>query len=158
MQVAAKVRTCLWFNNNGHKAATFYVSLIPNSILETTISNDDDASPPIMINFTLGGTPFSILNGGPSHVPTEAASISVLTEDQEETDHLWESLIANGGRPDQCAWLRDKYGVSWQIVPKALPRMLMADDKDAAGRAMQAMLQMTKIDINQLEKAFNGPD
>lgn len=155
MQVAAKVRTCLWFNNNGHEAATFYVSLIPNSFVETKFSPD---KPPIMVNFTLGGTPYSILNGGPHHVPTEAASIVVLTEDQEETDRLWESLISNGGRADQCAWLKDKYGVSWQIVPKALPRMLMADDKDAAGRAMQAMLQMVKIDIAELEKAFNGED
>ena len=156
MQVAAKVRTCLWFNNNGHEAATFYVSLIPNSFLETTFSSD--GPPPIMVNFTLGGTPYSILNGGPSKVLTEAASISVSTEDQEETDRLWESLISNGGREHQCAWLWDKYGVSWQIVPKALPRMLMADDKDAAGRAMQAMLQMTKIDIAELEKAFKGQD
>ena len=156
MQIATKVRTCLWFNNNGHEAATFYVSLIPNSCLETTFSPEDP--PPIMLNFTLGGTPYSILNGGPSHVPTEAASIMVFTEDQEETDRLWESLLSDGGRPDQCAWLKDKYGVSWQIVPQALPRLLMDDDKDAAGRAMQAMLKMVKIDIAQLEKAFKGED
>ena len=99
-----------------------------------------------------------ILNGGPMFTPNEAASISVLTEDQEETDRLWSLLTADGGQEGRCAWLKDKYGVSWQIVPKAMPRLLSAHDKEAAGRAMRAMMNMTKIDIALLENAFNDGD
>jgi predicted 3-demethylubiquinone-9 3-methyltransferase (glyoxalase superfamily) len=108
------------------------------------------------VTFTLGGAPFQALNGGPKYEFTEAASISVITRDQAETDRLWEALIADGGSESQCAWLKDRFGLSWQIVPEVLPRLLGAADRQAADRAMQAMLLMRKIDIAALERAFRG--
>ena len=153
MEFNAKVRTCLWFDNQGHEAAQFYVSLLPRSRIENTVHPNSDG-PPLVVEFTLGGTPYMVLNGGPQFVPTEAASISVLTEDQDETDRLWDALTAGGGSAGQCGWLKDRYGVSWQIVPKTLPLLLSDPDGEAAGRVAQALMQMGKIDIAALETAF----
>lgn len=150
-----KLRTCLWFDGNGHEAAAFYVSLLPGSFIESAFTPDENA-PPLVVEFTLAGAPYMTLNGGPMFKPSPAASISVLTKDQAETDRLWEALTADGGAESQCAWLTDKYGVSWQIVPEILPRLFSADDKAAAGRAFQAMMQMRKIDIAAVEAAFNA--
>ena len=150
-----KVRTCLWFDGNGEEAANFYVSLLPGSAIETT-SRPEPGTPALIIELSLGGTPYMFLNGGPQYKLSPAASIAVRTVDQAETDRLWKALVENGGQESQCAWLTDRFGVSWQIVPDALPRMLGADDREAAGRAMQAMLQMRKIDIAALEAAFRG--
>lgn len=155
MEFNAKVRTCLWFDNQGHEAALFYVSLLPNSCIENIVS-PNPGRPPLVVEFTLGGTPYMVLNGGPQFEHTEAVSISVLTEDQDETDRLWNALIAGGGRAGQCGWLKDRFGVSWQIVPQALPRLLSDTDREAAGRALQAMMKMDKIDIVALEAAFQG--
>lgn len=152
MELKAKVRTCLWFDQNGHEAAEFYVSLLPDSFVETKV-NTEPGNPPLVVEFTLAGTPYMILNGGPMYKPTPAASISVLTKDQAETDALWGRLLADGGKESMCGWLTDRYGVSWQIVPDALPRLLGSPDEAAAGRAREAMLQMRKIDIAQLEAA-----
>ena len=150
-----KVRTCLWFDKNGLQAAQFYVSLLPGSVIENIFSpNPDD--PPLIIEFNLAGTPYLILNGGPVFSHSEAASICVSTKDQAETDFLWQALIADGGSESQCAWLKDRFGVSWQIVPEALPRLLSDPDTDAAARAMQAMYGMQKINIAALEAAFKG--
>lgn len=150
-----KVRTCLWFDQQGEEAARFYVSLLPGSYIESA-SYPVPGHPALVVEFTLAGAPFMTLNGGPRFPHTPAASISVLTQDQQETDRLWEALIADGGQASMCAWLIDKFGVSWQIVPEALPKMLESDDKAAAGRARDAMLQMQKIDIAALEAAFEG--
>jgi len=155
MKFNAKVRTCLWFDGQGEEAARFYVSLLPDSYLENIV-RPDPAGPALVVEFTLGGTPYMVLNGGPQYPHTEAASISVLTRDQAETDRLWGALTDGGGTEGRCAWLKDRFGVSWQIVPEALPRMLAADDRGAAGRAMQAMMAMNKIDIAGLEAAFDG--
>jgi predicted 3-demethylubiquinone-9 3-methyltransferase (glyoxalase superfamily) len=155
MEFRAKVRTCLWFDGNGHEAAAFYVSLLPDSYIENTVHPKPD-EPPLVVEFTLAGAPMMVLNGGPQFPHSEAASISVLTKDQEETDRLWSALTAHGGTESMCAWLKDKYGVSWQIVPEALPRLLASDDRAAAGRAMAAMMQMQKIDIAALQAAFDG--
>jgi predicted 3-demethylubiquinone-9 3-methyltransferase (glyoxalase superfamily) len=152
MTRGAKVRTCLWLDQNGEKAARLYVSLLPGSGIERTYS-PDPSKPPLLVDFTLCGTPYQILNGGPRYPHTEAASISVLTEDQAETDRLWSALTADGGREIQCGWLRDRYGLSWQIVPRCLIELLTDPDPGRAGRAMQAMLQMVKIDIAALESA-----
>jgi predicted 3-demethylubiquinone-9 3-methyltransferase (glyoxalase superfamily) len=157
MEFSAKVRTCFWFDNKGHEAAEFYVSLLPNSYLENRVEPSPD-QPPRVVEFTLGGTPYMILNGGPRFTPNEAASISVLTEDQEETDRLWNLLLADGGQEGRCGWLKDKYGVSWQIVPKKMPQLLSSEDKEAAGRVVAAMMEMNKIDIAALETAFNNAD
>jgi len=150
-----KVRTCLWFDGDGEEAAQFYVSLLPDSVVET-VSRPDPTKPALVIELSLAGTPYMFLNGGPQYELSPAASIVVRTADQAETDRLWSALLAEGGKESKCAWLTDRFGVSWQIVPEALPRMLGADDRDAANRAMQAMLQMRKIDIAALEAAFRS--
>jgi len=150
----AKVRTCLWFDGNGHEAAEFYVSLLPGSEVES-IHQPNPEAPPVIVNFTLCGAPYQALNGGPQFTHSEAASISVLTEDQAETDRLWAALC-EGGTEVQCGWLKDRFGVPWQIVPEALPRLLLQEDPQAADRVMQAMLQMKKIDISGLEAAARG--
>lgn len=150
-----KVRTCLWFDGKGEEAAELYVSLLSNSFIET-VFRPDAHGPALVVEFTLAGTPYVALNGGPQYQHTPAASIQVLTEDQAETDRLWEALLAGGGEESRCAWLTDKFGVSWQIVPKALIRLLGADDRAAAARAQDAMMKMRKIDIAALEAAFSG--
>lgn len=150
-----KVRTCLWFDGDGEEAAELYVSLLPDSAIET-VSRPDPTKPALVIELSLAGTPYMFLNGGPQYKLSPAASIVVRTSDQAETDRLWNALLADGGKESMCAWLTDRFGVSWQIVPDALSRMIGAEDQEAADRAMQAMLQMKKIDIAALEAAFRG--
>ncbi len=152
--LGSKVRTCWWFKEDGHKAAAHYVSLLPDSFLEGSVPTS--AEPPLVVEFTLAGAPMMILNGGPHYAQTPAASISVLTEDQAETDKLWGELTASGGQESQCGWLIDRWGVSWQIVPRKMPELLGSPDRAAAGRVQAAMMIMTKIDIAALEKAFAG--
>lgn len=150
-----KVSTCLWFDGNAEEAVSFYVSLIPDSRITDILRVSPDA-PALLITFTLGGTPYQALNGGPQHRLSEAVSISVSTKDQEETDRLWAALTSNGGRESMCSWLEDRFGLSWQIVPEALPRLLGSSDRVVATRAMQAMMGMQKIDIAALEAAVRG--
>lgn len=153
--MTAKVKTCLWFDGKAEEAANFYVALVPDSRIDAVFRPNPNG-PALMVEFNLGGTPYQALNGGPAHIFTEAASISVRTKDQEETDRIWHALTADGGREDRCAWLKDRYGLSWQIVPEALPRLLSDPDRQAGGRVMRAMLGMRKIDIEQLEAAHRG--
>lgn len=153
--MTAKVKTCFWFDGNGEDAAKFYVSLLPDSAIESVFRPEPDG-PALVVDFTLAGTSYQALNGGPQFKPSEAASISVLTKDQAETDRLWKALTADGGEESMCGWLKDKFGVSWQIVPEALPSLLSHSDKPAAKRAMDAMMQMKKIDIGIIEAAFKG--
>lgn len=148
MTSSSTVAVCLWFDGNAEEAAKLYTSLVPNSKI-TSIS-------PVMVTFSLDGVPFQALNGGPQYKHTEAASISISTPNQEETDRLWSALTSDGGIEGRCAWLKDRFGVSWQIVPHALPQLLSAPDREAANRVLQAMLKMKKIDIAALESAFNG--
>lgn len=148
-----KVRTCLWFERDGLAAARFYTGLVPDSALET---DAPEGSNPIIVAFSLSGVPYQILNGGPHHRLTAAASIVVTTRDQRETDRMWDALTADGGTPGRCGWLTDRWGVSWQIVPEALPHLMGAPDREAARRAQAAMMQMNKIDIAALEAAFNA--
>ena len=157
MEFTAKVRTCLWFDGRGREAAEFYVSLLPESAIDAVHRSDHD-EPPLVVEFTLAGAPYMILNGGPLYRHTPAASISVLTKDQEETDRLWAALTADGGQESRCGWLVDRFGVSWQIVPEALVRMLHAEDREAAGRVQSAMMGMRKLDIATLEAAFAASD
>ena len=150
-----KVRTCLWFDGNGEDAAQFYIRLLPDSAIES-VSRPEPGKPALVVELTLTGTPYMFLNGGPQHTLSPATSIAVRTADQAETDRLWDALLSDGGKESKCGWLTDRFGVSWQIVPDALPRMLGAEDRAAAARAMAAMLQMNKIDIDVLERAFRG--
>ena len=147
----------MWFDNQGEEAAEFYVSLIPNSHIQS-ISRPGPDQTALAIEFTICEAPYMILNGGPHFNHSPAASISVLTKDQEETDQLWDKLLANGGKEGQCGWIIDKFGVSWQVVPEALAQCMSSSDKEAATRAQQAMMQMTKINIAELFKAFAGEE
>ncbi|MEL6475003.1 MAG: VOC family protein [Pseudomonadota bacterium] len=150
-----KVRTCLWFDGNGHEAAALYVSLLPDSFVETEWDQESKKTP-LVVEFTLAGAPYMALNGGDMFKLSPACSISVLTQDQAETDRLWTALLAAGGEESMCGWLTDRFGVSWQITPAVLPMMMQAEDRAAAGRARDAMLTMRKLDIAALEAAFNG--
>jgi predicted 3-demethylubiquinone-9 3-methyltransferase (glyoxalase superfamily) len=151
----SKVATCLWFDGAAEEAARFYTSLIPDSEVTSVLRVTPDG-PALLVTFTLAGTPFQALNGGPQHRLSEAVSISVSTKDQAETDRLWDALLADGGSPMACSWLTDRFGLCWQIVPEVLPRFLGSTDRAAAGRAMQAMMGMVKIDIAALEAAYRG--
>lgn len=110
----------------------------------------------LTVDFTVAGQPFIGLNGGPEFQFNEAISFSIDCDDQAEVDRLWDALIVDGGSPSVCGWLKDRFGVSWQIIPRQLPEMLDSADRDAARRAMEAMLQMTKIDIAKLREAYDG--
>jgi len=150
-----KVATCLWFDDKGEEAARFYVSLLPDSEVTHVLRMMPDGQA-LLVEFTLLGTPYQALNGGPGITLTEAVSISVTTPDQAETDRLWAALIADGGSEIECGWLRDRFGLCWQVVPEALPRLLADPDRAAAERVMAAMQTMRKIDVAALETAFNG--
>jgi predicted 3-demethylubiquinone-9 3-methyltransferase (glyoxalase superfamily) len=150
-----KVRTCLWFEKGGLEAAKFYVSLLPWSAIDTVLDHGRSADP-MVVEYTLHGAPMMHLTAGPHYKLSPAASISVLTKDQAETDSLWNALTANGGAESMCGWLTDRFGVSWQIVPEALPKLLGQPDRAAAARAQAAMMQMKKIDVAALEAAARG--
>jgi predicted 3-demethylubiquinone-9 3-methyltransferase (glyoxalase superfamily) len=150
------IRTCLWFRDGrGREAAEFYCSLIPGSCVETTFSSDGGHGTFSVIDFSLGGVPFQILDAGPMFTLTEAVSIAVATDSQAEADRLWAALTAHGGEESHCGWLKDRYGVSWQIYPKRLTELTMSADKSASDKAMAAMMKQMKIDIAAIEAAVN---
>lgn len=159
MPVQQKITTYLWFDNNAEEAMSFYVSIFKNSkILEVVRYGDAGPGPKgTVMNgvFQLEGQQFMALNGGPHFKFTEAISLFVSCESQEEVDELWEKLTADGGSPSQCGWLKDKFGLSWQIIPTALMEMLADKDPEKSKLVMEAMLQMSKIDINKLRQAYN---
>lgn len=154
-----KVTTFLWFDNQAEEAANFYVSLFKNSKI-VSVSRYPEGSPApagtaMTVEFELAGIQFIALNGGPHFKFTEAISLSIDCEDQAEVDDLWEKL-SDGGTPSRCGWLKDRYGLSWQVVPRALPQYLGGSDPVKSQRAMQAMLQMSKLDIAKLKQAYDG--
>ncbi|MGO8920020.1 MAG: VOC family protein [Stellaceae bacterium] len=157
----SKVSTCLWFGKDAEMAVRFYVSLVSGSSLEHIqrspgIWPGGQAGDVIMVTFTLAGQSFQALNGGtPANYGT-AASISVECSDQAEVDRLWMALTADGGSEIMCGWLRDRWGVPWQIVPEALPRLLADPDPTVSGRVFAAMTEMVKLDIAALERAAAG--
>lgn len=147
------IRTCLWFRDGrGREAGAFYCSLIPGSRVERTFSIDAGQGT-WLIDFVLGGVPYQILDAGPMFTLTEAVSISVETDDQAETDRLWAALTANGGEESHCGWLKDRYGVSWQIFPRRLTELTLSADKKVSAAAMAAMMKQMKIDIAAIEAA-----
>lgn len=154
MKGSSKVRPCLWFDGDAEVAVRFYVSLLPDSRIESIYRREPD-TPPVVLDFTLAGTPYQALNGGPQYPQTPAHSISVVTEDQHETDRLWSALAA-GGKEIFACWLTDRWGVAWQIAPRALIDGLMSEDRAAAERVFQAMHTMVKIDIARIEAARRG--
>ena len=156
-----KITPMLWFDGQAEEAAGFYVSMFPNSrIVEVQRSPADTPSGPegsvITVEFELAGKPYIALNGGPEFKFNEAISLQIACDDQAEVDKYWDGLIAGGGEPSVCGWLKDKYGLSWQVTPKRLLEMYESPDQDAARRAMEQMLRMTKLDIEPLERAFAG--
>ena len=150
----SKVTPFLWFDDQAEAAANLYVSLVPNS--RVTAVTPAGPGKVMTISFELDGVPFTALNGGPVYRHTEAFSISVSCENQAEVDRYWDALIADGGQPSRCGWLKDRFGLSWQIVPTALPRLLSDPDRGRAQRAMQAMLKMDKLDVAALEAAADA--
>lgn len=152
--MTAKLSTCLWFDGAAEEAARFYVSLTPGSEIGE-VTRVAPGAPALIVAFTLAGAPFQALNGGKGPHFTDAASIAVHTDDQDETDRLW-SALSEGGKEGRCGWLKDRYGLSWQIVPKALAQLMAASDPAAAQRVTQALMGMKKIDITALEAAHRG--
>ncbi|MEQ8443080.1 MAG: SRPBCC domain-containing protein [Alphaproteobacteria bacterium] len=151
-----KVRTCLFLRGQDvEDAAEFYALCLPDSRIESTF-RPDPKGPPMVIEMTLAGAPYMILGGNPAPAPSHMMSVSVLTKDQDETDALWETLTADGGEPGQCGWLKDRFGVHWQIVPEALPRLMNSGDPDAAARVTGALMDMSKIEIDVLETAHKA--
>jgi predicted 3-demethylubiquinone-9 3-methyltransferase (glyoxalase superfamily) len=153
--VRQKITPFLWFNDNAEEAANFYVSVFPDSRI-TDIARMGEGGPALTVAFTLNGEDFVGLNGGPVHAFTEAVSFVIDCETQAEVDRYWETLTAGGGQPGDCGWLKDRFGLSWQVVPRRLPELLTDPDPARAQRAMQAMMQMHKLDIAVLEAAANG--
>ncbi|HET7224100.1 MAG TPA: VOC family protein [Candidatus Eisenbacteria bacterium] len=150
----------LWFDTQAEEAAKLYTSIFPNSrILEITRYGDAGPGPKggvMTVSFELNGQRFTALNGGPQFKFTEAISFVVNVESQQEVDALWSRLTADGGAESQCGWLKDRFGLSWQITPNALMRLLADPDREKSQRVMQAMLGMRKIDIAGLERAYEG--
>lgn len=150
-----KVRTFLWYDGQAEAATSHYVSLVPDSRILSVDRLGEDGST-VIVGFELGGIEYVALDGGPLYSFTEAASIMVVCEDQAEVDRLWDGLTADGGEPGPCGWLKDRWGLSWQIVPRALLELQQDPDRERAGRANAAMLTMGKIDIAALYAAADA--
>jgi predicted 3-demethylubiquinone-9 3-methyltransferase (glyoxalase superfamily) len=154
IEMTHNIRTCLWFRDGrGAEAAAFYCALIPGSKVERNFTINNEMGKSWLIDFTLGGVPYQILDAGPHFTLTEAVSISVETEDQAESDRLWYALTAGGGEESVCGWLKDKYGVSWQVFPRRLSELTLSDDTKVAAAAMAAMMKQKRIDIAEIEAA-----
>ena len=151
-----KVTPFLWFDHQAEEAANFYVSLFPDSkILSVTRYPEGGPAPPgtvMIVEFELAGQPLIALNGGPHYKLTEAFSLSIDCDDQTEVDFFWEKL-SQGGEPSRCGWLKDRYGLSWQVVPRVLVQLLSDPDPEKQKRVTLAMMQMVKLDIAKLEAA-----
>ena len=157
----SKVAPCLWFNGEAEEAAKFYVSLLPDSKIDTVARNTIDgpsgkAGSVLVVEFTLAGQSFMALNGGMRVEYTHAVSFKIDCVDQAEVDRLWDALLSNGGEAERCGWIKDRYGLSWQIVPSDLPKYIAGPNREGAARAMQAMMGMIKLDIAALKRAYEG--
>jgi predicted 3-demethylubiquinone-9 3-methyltransferase (glyoxalase superfamily) len=153
------ITTNLWFDRNAEEAATFYAATLPDSHVDAV--NRAPADSPggkkgdvLTVDWTMLGQPFTGINGGPDFTFSEAISFAIDCADQAEVDRYWDALTADGGEPGPCGWLKDRFGLSWQVVPHRLQELLGSPDAAGAERAMQAMLQMSKIDVAKLEEAY----
>ena len=150
----------LWFDTQGQDAAEFYVSVFPNSeITDVTYYGEAGPGPAggvLTVNFTLDGQPYTAINGGPQFTFDEAISLLVNCADQDEVDYYWEKLTEDGGQEVQCGWLKDKFGLSWQVVPGGMEEMLNDPDPERSKRAMEAMLAMKKLDLAAMKAAADG--
>ena len=161
---SSKIAPCLWFNGEAEDAANFYVSLFPDSRIGQVSRYNDSKGLPVpfpkgtalMVEFTLAGQRFQALNGGPQFRHSEAMSLSVSCRDASEVDHYWNGLTANGGVESQCGWLKDRFGVSWQVVPEGLGELISDRDPARVRRALQALLTMKKLDLAAMRKAADA--
>lgn len=153
MTMPNKVRTCLWFKDQAEEAMAFYVSLFADGTIEHEERMPDGQL--LLAEFRVGGTPMMVLNMNPSYPFSEAASVSVMTEDQEETDRLWSALL-EGGSEMACGWLKDRYGLAWQIVPRRMMELRTTGSPEARQRVHEAMMTMIKLDLGKLEAAHKG--
>ena len=152
---------CLWYDHDAEEAARFYAATFPDSRVNAVHKApadypDGKAGDTLTVDFTVAGIPCVGLNGGPVFKHNEAFSFQIATEDQKETDRYWNAIVSNGGQESQCGWCKDKWGVSWQISPRALLEAVTSSDKAAAKRAFEAMMPMKKIDIAKIEAAVRG--
>ena len=156
-KISQRITPFLWFDNQAEEAMNFYVSIFPNSkVLGVTRYGETGPGPKgsvMTANFELDGQEFVALNGGPLFKFTEAISFVVNCETQEEVDEYWEKLLAGGGKPQQCGWLKDKFGLSWQIVPTILVELVQDENSEKTQRVMKAMMEMVKLDIEELKRA-----
>lgn len=153
---------CLWFDGKAEEAAEFYTSLLPDSRVDKVWRSPAEtpsgpAGMVLTVDFTLNGQQLQGLNGGSDFSFNEAVSFVIECEDQDEVDRLWDALTANGGEPGPCGWLKDRFGLSWQIVPRQLNELVASRDPERARRAMEAMLKMGKIDVAELQRAADAP-
>jgi predicted 3-demethylubiquinone-9 3-methyltransferase (glyoxalase superfamily) len=150
------ITTCLWFDTEGEDAADFYTSIFPNSRIVDVLRRGPAGPGPegtvLTVDFELDGNRFVALNGGPQFTFNEAISFQVFCDDQEQVDRFW-SKLSDGGEQGPCGWLKDRFGVSWQIIPRALPRLLGDPDREKSQRVMEAMMGMGKLEIDALERA-----
>jgi predicted 3-demethylubiquinone-9 3-methyltransferase (glyoxalase superfamily) len=163
MDTQQKIAPCLWFEKQAEEAANFYVSIFPDAYIEHQARSTIDwsggkAGDVIVVDFVLAGQRYQALNGGSNEnaLFNESVSLSVTCRDQAEVDRYWEALTADGGEPIMCGWLKDRYGLRWQIVPQAFIDMLRDEDTEKAKRGMEAMLRMVKLDVAKLQAAFDG--
>ena len=156
-----ELTTCLWFNGQAREAANFYTSIFPNSsVADNWIAPTDtpgnSKGEEIVVNFKIFGRPFIGLNGGPQFTHSEAISFQIPCSDQDEIDKYWTILTADGGQESQCGWLKDKFGISWQVISPEMNLYLGGSDPQGAQRATQAMLSMKKIDLAAMRRAYNA--
>ena len=161
MSDKTRIAACLWFNKNAEEAAKFYAATFPDSRVISVQKSPSDypsgkAGDVLTVEFTVLGMNFIGLNGGPEFTFDEAVSFQVYTDTQEETDRLWKAIVGNGGQESVCGWCKDKFGLSWQITPRALMDAMVDPDRAAAKRAMDAMMTMKKIDLAKIEAARRG--
>ena len=157
----SKVVPCLWYDGDAEEAANFYVTLLPDSRVDNVVRSPADnpsgrQGDVLVVEFTLAGQQYVGLNGGPLFRFTEAVSFQIHTDDQAETDRLWNALTADGGEESMCGWVKDRWGLSWQVSPRRLLELIADPDRGRAKRAMEAMLEMRKIDIAAIERAADA--
>ncbi len=164
MRLNHPLTPCLWFDTQAEQAAELYCAVFPNSKI-TAVTRYPEAGQRIhkkpagsvmAVAFELNGQPFTALNGGPNFSFDEAVSFQVMCQSQEETDYYWDALIAEGGREGPCGWLKDRFGLSWQVVASAVPRMMSDPDAGRSARVMDAFMVMKKLDLDALERAYDG--
>jgi predicted 3-demethylubiquinone-9 3-methyltransferase (glyoxalase superfamily) len=155
-----KITPFLWFDNNAEDAMNLYISIFKDSKVVRAARNPPGGPGPegalLVASIQLEGQEFTLMNGGPGHPLTDAFSLTVNCDSQQEVDHYWNKLLAGGGKEVACGWLKDRFGLSWQITPTMLPKLLADPDKAKAGRVMQAMMKMIKLNIGELQAAADG--